>query len=852
MLKKFFKILIIFLILSIILIIRYEKDFSKGVDFDPIKIEFNENIGDIKIFGNIGSSQITFMNIDKGKYLLSNLPVYYLIIQGKDIDKQSFTIKINKSKFEITPQNFYNFFKKKKNNYYVSTFKNSKTINPSYKDILNWSSDFQTFKDVFIAFIRLLFPIFILIFFRLLFYIKPFKNFFVKFDKKYNFLFHNNQNQPDKKKDITLIIGFIITILIFVFLELRESYFFTQDDTFSQFFPVILQAMKDFFATWRLPTFNPIQFRGFPTFSVGYYSLANPVMYFSYFVATYILKNRFITMEVFALINFIIGYFGIYYLLKRFKLNPMILLLGVISYLYSGYNLISGRSWYYMLSAMAYSPYLISFAIDFSKKKTDYKWLIKVVVVSVLLFLAGNFQMWIYAMMFFSLYIIFSSIEKPNKKKILLTLLSFAIIFSFIFPILINQVMDCKIKERGVEDNEVFYNFPSLFLPYPILKSHDSFINYHPLRYTQMFYNGSVFNIIAFLMILYLVFFLLSDKKQHEKTKIIFENKFIILGLIALLLSFGKYGILNEILVVFPPFNKFTRIYKYLIFINMFFILSAALVLQKFFAKHKKTVTFILLIGYALIFYHIYITDLAFCKFTDKPYPKLPNYIQKLYPPNSNYRILGNAVTRSGDKNYVFGLQLNFASVYEIPSLTGYDIFENNTLKLPEKNLGKKGVRYVIDSDFKKLKYPMPIKPKPKRFNKMHLIYKNDIQKIYEIPDYKPLVAVNNKKIDKIIFTNQGIIFDISRFANIDSIFINYKYRKRLKGFIDGKEVKLQKTKNKSIIVRNAFKGKEFVLKYDIRLKFFILVSIIILILSIGVYFILKSKILYSDKGKSA
>ena len=241
------------------------------------------------------------------------------------------------------------------------------TINPHFKNLINWEGDFKAFLLIFKIFISFFGLIFVFIFIRILFFIKGSEAIFDKFNRKNEYLLTSDQKQKSKYGIYSFIIGLFAVCIGFLFLEYKDSFYFTQDDTFSQFFPVILQAMRDFFSNGNFPSFNPIQFRGMPTLSVGYYSLANPLLYLSYFIAQFIFRNEFLTMEILAFINFIIGFWGIYLLLKKLKVGFAIMLLAIISFLFSGYNLISGRSWYYMLSAMAFSPFLMLYAYEFDK-----------------------------------------------------------------------------------------------------------------------------------------------------------------------------------------------------------------------------------------------------------------------------------------------------------------------------------------------------------------------------------------------------------------------------------------------------------------------------------------------------
>ena len=67
-------------------------------------------------------------------------------------------------------------------------------------------------------------------------------------------------------------LGLLAVVGVFVWLEIREPFFFTQDDNLSSFFPVILNGCRGVFSG-TLPSWNPYQHLGAPTTTYGLYAL---------------------------------------------------------------------------------------------------------------------------------------------------------------------------------------------------------------------------------------------------------------------------------------------------------------------------------------------------------------------------------------------------------------------------------------------------------------------------------------------------------------------------------------------------------------------------------------------------
>ncbi|HZL87754.1 MAG TPA: hypothetical protein VFB96_05205, partial [Pirellulaceae bacterium] len=76
-----------------------------------------------------------------------------------------------------------------------------------------------------------------------------------------------------------LAAGWLLVAANLAWLEFLHPYTFTHDDNLSQFLPVIVHGARSLFDEGVLSTWNPHQFTGYPTASLGTYALTYPLTY---------------------------------------------------------------------------------------------------------------------------------------------------------------------------------------------------------------------------------------------------------------------------------------------------------------------------------------------------------------------------------------------------------------------------------------------------------------------------------------------------------------------------------------------------------------------------------------------
>ncbi|MGH9523371.1 MAG: hypothetical protein ACRD3E_12665, partial [Terriglobales bacterium] len=169
--------------------------------------------------------------------------------------------------------------------------------------------------------------------------------------------------------------GFAFVAAMFTLLEMRQSIYFTQDDNMVQFLPVIVQGCRSMFHG-VFPNWDPYQYMGSPTAALGVYSLTYPVTYLCYGFARGVLRNEYLTLEVFAVFHLLLGYFAAYWAARRCRIRPSMAVIAGVSPVLSGFALMGSRSWYYMSPSFLFVPLLVVCLVKLQQRTPSWQWIV--------------------------------------------------------------------------------------------------------------------------------------------------------------------------------------------------------------------------------------------------------------------------------------------------------------------------------------------------------------------------------------------------------------------------------------------------------------------------------------------
>ena len=155
------------------------------------------------------------------------------------------------------------------------------------------------------------------------------------------------------------LVGFLGVTSALLLLEKAHPFYFSQDDNLHANLPVMLQGCQNFFAG-VFPRWNPYQYMGSPTTSLGYYEFTYPPLYAAYWFAKHVLGSENAMVDVLAFFHLLLGYVAFYWVAMRAACRPAIAMLAASCYSLSGYALIFSRSFIQFSSIMLWAPLLIA------------------------------------------------------------------------------------------------------------------------------------------------------------------------------------------------------------------------------------------------------------------------------------------------------------------------------------------------------------------------------------------------------------------------------------------------------------------------------------------------------------
>lgn len=684
-------------------------------------------------------------------------------------------------------------------------------------------------------------------------------------------------SENNKNTLLYFISGLFFVVMGILFLEtFVQKYYFVNDDNFSQFLPVILNACEGFFEKGLFPEINPYQFMGLPTSAVGTYALTYPVTYLSYYIAKVFFNNPLYILDVFASIHIIIAYILAFIAAKKCNVKNCYAWLVGICYCLSGFSLIASRSWYYMAPIVAYAPIIvIGLQHIIQNKKIDFNYLICGALTVALLVYAGNIQMLAYACVFYSLGVMLLLFNKQiSFSKFLLSLMPIILGGILTFPQVYTTFYLLKDIDRipWEVQGSIISKLLSVIIPNFVLYGLH-ITDEHWTKYNgQILYSGTIFITISFAytLLFCILISILKNKKEIFKY-FIKENIFIILGLVAVIFSFGECGYLWTILHSLPIFNKFIQPIKMVIFFDLFLIISGAIILSKI-KLSKKYVIIINSLVLLLMSLHLACSNSAFFRFDYVNYPDIKPVISKI-PDIQNHRIYSYSPERAIDKNYPLTLILNFSTYYKIPSINAYDnrleilltenidiykILHTYTL-MPygyvtnlddkiNKYIQEYGVKYFIvykekdmtyltASDTKKIK-------KIENFINKNYKYLFTYQGIeyYEVDNPKPLAYDETIKALPIEFNTQGAIIDLKDARLPQKITVNMLNRNNYNAYGDGNLLTIKPDEYNRMVVDVPKGTKQLVIKYHSPWEKGVLLMLILLVVFSPIAFLLYKK----------
>ena len=466
-------------------------------------------------------------------------------------------------------------------------------------------------------------------------------------------------------------VGLLMVAAAFVSLEIRQPYFFTQDDNLAQFMPVIIAGCRSLLNDGIFSTWNPHQFLGSPTSSLGVYALTYPPSYASYAIARWLLHNEFATLEVFCIGHLLAGYAATYWAGRQLGLDRLLAATTGICFALSGFFLIGGRSWYYMTPTAVWVPLLIGLLVRLRDRSVGWKWVLATGGVTGALFHAGNAQMWCYAMLMYTTCVVIwwfcSALTWSQLNSAIAALLMG---LALAMPLLLPQFRETSDLHRLAGDGIMLPYLGALFVPYPLATASYPGVPESPHfdHMSQLYYAGTVFSIAAAVGMVSLL-------AHRWNRRLLSANVWLLLGWMALILSTGRIGGLWYLFGKFPPFTSFEHPFKFVPFAVLFMLLGGALLIERAMRRIRRSYwqPTICAAALACLTFHVCLPLPSFCNYGFQPYPPPPAELQALRDNPASGRILAIGPNRSLAPEFGQSLMHQWPTVWGFDSLGGYD-----------------------------------------------------------------------------------------------------------------------------------------------------------------------------------
>lgn len=547
--------------------------------------------------------------------------------------------------------------------------------------------------------------------------------------------------------------GCIAVLTALLLLEKAYPYYFTQDDNLAQNLPCILQGCRSLFAG-VFPTWNPHQFLGSPSTTVGWYALTYPFTYFSYGFARIILGNENATIEVFAFTHLLLGYFALYWCIRRERVRPSVSMLASSCCILSGFALIFSRSWFQFSPPLLWTPLMVMCVQELIRGKYGWKWIAAFGAIIGISFHAGHIQMWAYSVLLIDIAIVLLVIvEAVPLRSLVACLAAHFVGLAIACPLLIPQLLATHNVNRFPDSASIVDGLKGLFIPDSVSASLAP-SGFNGTHLGEMYYSGTLFMLVSALLLLSL----LATRWRKQTAR---ENIWFLCTLSAFLFALGDSALVWPLLTHLPGFDRFRMPFKFLGYVTLFSVIGGAVAIERLMRKRRLFANLeipLVIVVMGVLAYHCTLCDAAFSKYGFSPYPRPDrNITARLVPKDdlhypkvvpiggADFSIFKRGGFRSGDPQFIDSFMNQWPTLEGAYSADGNDqlVSESpavrqmvyNIQRSPGRSLFEYGINYI-------LQYDTPGEGRPRVYIELpgaNLVYQSNTVFLTELPAARPM-----------------------------------------------------------------------------------------------------------------
>ncbi len=469
------------------------------------------------------------------------------------------------------------------------------------------------------------------------------------------------------------ITAFLLLTGLLGFIEVREPYFFSQDDNRSAVLPNMVPGCHSFWSG-QMPQYNPYLGFGAPMMNRGLESYTYPPTHISYLFARFVLNNEYAMLEVWAFLHILGGFWATYFLGRYLGMRPWIATSIALAFVLSGQALIMGRSWLNFTPPLVWQPLMFLSFAHFIRGKVGFKWAFGMALSFGMFFHVGFPQLVILTLLpiLIALAVLLALRFVPWRR--LYWMVPAALFAAALcIPLFLQQWCLASELPQDSYGIGIGYGFLNMLVPVPLVNEPISinFLAQKPYA-GQFYYFGTLFAVLAALAIFAAI--------VARVPRLMWLKHFWIIPLLVMAdFCMGENGLTYPLLNRMGHANLWHYPWRAIPVVVLLAVIVGGLMLEGLI--REKLIARPVQIGVGvlanlLLLYHATLPLPSFFDFGFKPYPPLPPELRNLVlnPDGSpNGRVWPVHPFRSTDPDYIFSLGLNFPTLYGVASGKIYD-----------------------------------------------------------------------------------------------------------------------------------------------------------------------------------
>ncbi len=478
------------------------------------------------------------------------------------------------------------------------------------------------------------------------------------------------------------VAGVAVLVAGIATLEIRQPFYFTQDDVMVAELPVVVYGMR---SIWdgHFPEYNPVIYLGGPLASVGMFQLTYPPTFLAYAIARHLLGNEYLTGEVYAILHLLAGYGIVRLLAGRLGMGRPAAVLVTLTFLLSGSIILIGRSWSGSLGNAVWLPALMLALRTLATHPVGWRWVFGTGLVIGLYFHQGFTQNAAFSCGFLLAGAVYLAICRAIPvRRALLVIPALLVGGGLATPLLYNQMLLMGTTVRGYSAvGEVTAHLLAFVLPYPLVEFE------HPMRWGNldshrmghMLFAGGLLIPLCLVEVVLFVAGLSLDRRLWAGR--------VWLGLAGLAFLFilgedgGLWQIGKELSFVQSLFRYPFRLLQAFV---LFSSLAGGLMLDRLLRviPWERTVSVVVaVLAVSVLGYHVFQLTPAQYNYSFRPYPPIPEELRPVVEDaeGGRYRFLPRYPERSTRTDYALGLPHNLPMLFNLPTFDGYSPLNDTT-----------------------------------------------------------------------------------------------------------------------------------------------------------------------------